>query len=54
MNDKEQRDDDTDCHSNFNAPADCQGEGEEHQCEVDPGSHPVDKQMRSVRDTIEK
>ena len=54
MNDKEQRDDDTDCHSNFNAPADCQGKGEEHERKVDPGSHPVDKYVRSVRNAIEK
>ena len=41
MDDKEQRDDDTDCHSDFNTPTDRQDESQEHKSEVDPSSHPM-------------
>ena len=41
MDDEEQRNDNTDCHSDFNTPADRQHESEEHKSEVDPSSHPV-------------
>jgi len=45
MDDEEQRDDDADCHSNFNAPADGEGENKEHESKVDPRSHPADEQI---------
>jgi hypothetical protein len=40
MYDEEQRDDNTDCHSDFNAPADRQDESQEHKSEVNPSPHP--------------
>ena len=43
MNDEEQRDDDADRHPNFDAPTDRQRESKEHEPEVDPCSHPVNK-----------
>ena len=43
MNDEEQRDDDADCHSDFDAPDNRQHEGKEREPEVDPRSHPTDE-----------
>jgi hypothetical protein len=45
MNDEEQRDDNTDCHPNFNAPTDRQSESKEHETEVDPSAHPAAQHM---------
>ena len=43
VDDEEERDDDADCHPNFDTPDYRQREGEEHEREVDPCSHPVVK-----------
>jgi len=43
MNDEEQRDNDADCHPDFDAPANRQRESEEHEGEVNPRSHPTDQ-----------
>jgi len=43
VDDEEQRDNDTACHPDFDAPANRQRESEEHKSDVDPCSHPVNK-----------
>lgn len=40
MDDEEQRDDDADCHPDFDTPPDRQRESKEHEPNVDPCSHP--------------
>jgi hypothetical protein len=41
VNDEEQRDDNANCHPDFDAPDDRQCESEEHERDVDPCSHPA-------------
>jgi len=45
MDDQKQRDDDADCHPDFDAPDNCQYESEEHESEVDPCTHPAGEDM---------
>ena len=52
MNYEEQRDDDADCHPDFDAPADRQRESEEHQCEVNPRPHPVERRVKCVSSSL--
>lgn len=41
VNDEEQRDDNANCHPDFDAPDNRQRESEEHEREVNPCSHPA-------------